>query len=366
MEYGVLKLANALDRSRVATMICSTTPASELKQELDPAVPLFECRRREGNDPSLVWQLYRRLRRERPDVLHTHAWGTLCEGLIAGRLAGVPVIIHGEHGTLRTGAMQARVQRWAWNRVDHVVSVSSRLAERMAGQIGFPLERIQTIRNGVDLSRFGAGREVCRAALGFGTDDFVIGTAGRLVEVKDQRSFVASASRLRLEGLRFVALIAGEGPLRPALERQIRESGLDGHVRLLGHRPDIQNVLAALDVFVLSSTSEGLSNTILEAMAAGVPVVSTRVGGADELVDEPRTGILVPPSDPAALARAVGSLAADPARRRSMGAAARQRALREFSLERMLADYERLYVGCLARSEAGKRSPAGIDAVGEP
>jgi sugar transferase (PEP-CTERM/EpsH1 system associated) len=356
MEYGVVKLANALDRGRVETTICSTVPATELKAHLDPAIPVFELHRRAGNDPAVVWHLYRLLRRERPDILHTHAWGTLCEGLVAGRLAGVPVIVHGEHGTLQTGPWQVRAQRWAWAQVDQVLSVSSRLAQRMSERIGFPADRIRTIRNGVDLSRFlAADRQRSRAQLGIGAGELVIGTAGRLVDVKDQRTFVSAVAMLRARGVECSAVIAGEGPLRAALERQIRHSGLEAHVRLLGHRSDLPAVLAALDVFVLSSLSEGLSNTILEAMAAGLPVVSTRVGGADELVDEGRTGLLVPAEDPAALTDAIAGLCTDDTRRARMGRAARERAQHTFSLARMVADYEDLYVRYAGDSRVVRR-----------
>src|SRR5690606_38208675 len=120
-----------------------------------PDVPVFELQRRPGNDLRFVRDLYRLFRRERPHVVHTHAWGTLLEGLVAARLARVPFIVHGEHGTLQLRGYQRRLQRAAWSRVDRVLSVSSRLAERMAAETGFPADRIMTLRNGVDLSRFG-------------------------------------------------------------------------------------------------------------------------------------------------------------------------------------------------------------------
>ena len=167
MEVGITKVVNSLDPSRVSSSICSCCPGDSLKQRLRPDIPLFEFNRRPGNDPVLVGRLYRLLRRERPHVLHTHRWATLCEGLIAARLAGIPLIVHGEHGTLETRAHNVKVQRWVWGRVDQVLSVSSRLAERMARDVGFPLERITVIRNGVDLDRFKPGdRLAARAALG--------------------------------------------------------------------------------------------------------------------------------------------------------------------------------------------------------
>jgi sugar transferase (PEP-CTERM/EpsH1 system associated) len=344
MEYGVIKLVNGLDRARIANSICSTTPADDVKRLLRRDVKLFECRRRPGNDPSLVLQLYRVFRRERPDIVHTHAWGTLCEGLLAARLARIPVVVHGEHGTLQLKPYQARVQKLMWRRADRVLSVSSRLAERMAESTGFPLDRIAVIRNGVDLSRFqSCDRADARRALGLPEHGTIIGTAARLVPVKDHANLLNAFKRLAEDGIEFTGVIAGDGPLRADLEAQAAALGIQSRVRFLGHIAAIERVYASLDVFVLCSRSEGLSNTILEAMAARVAVVATRVGGADELVEDGATGVLVPPRDPAALADAIGWLCRDAELRDQMAAAGRRRALTRFTLERMLREYRDMY-----------------------
>jgi glycosyltransferase involved in cell wall biosynthesis len=138
-------------------------------------------------------------------------------------------------------------------------------------------------------------------------------------------------------------LVVGDGPLRAPLESHAARLGIAAQVRFLGHRPDVEQILGAADVFVLSSASEGMSNTILEAMACGLPVVATRVGGADEMVVDGETGRLVPPAGPRELAGAVTALMADPLAARAMGAAGRRRAEQEFSLSGMLRRYESLY-----------------------
>lgn len=345
-EYGVIKLVNGLDRSLVTSSICSSTPATEVKGLLRPDVVLHECSRRDGNDPKFVWDLVRLFRRERPDIVHTHAWGTLCEGLLAARLAGVPQVVHGEHGTLQLKTYQARVQRFAWGRVDRLLSVSSRLAEAMSKATGYPLDRIEVIRNGVDLSRFTAvDRAEARRRLNLASDRIAIGTAGRLVPVKDQALLLEALGQLAGRGLKFVAVIAGDGPLRSSLEARATALRIHDRVRFLGHRPDVERVYAALDLFVLSSVSEGLSNTILEAMASGLPVVATRVGGADELIDEGTTGFAVPASNAAALGDAIERVARDPELLTRMGRAGRDRALRHFGLDRMLSNYTNVYCG---------------------
>jgi sugar transferase (PEP-CTERM/EpsH1 system associated) len=344
MEVGVVKLVNHMDRRRIRSSICSFNPADALKHSLAPDVALHEFRRRKGNDPRLVWQLYRRFVADRPHIVHTHRWGTLLEGLVAARMAGVPIVVHGEHGTMELRAHNRLVQRCVWGRVDRVLSVSSMLAERMSREVGFPLDRITTIRNGVDLARFSGGsREIGRRTLGLDSEDLVIGTVGRLVAVKNQAMLLEALALVRAQGVRFKAVLAGEGPLLDDLQAQAARLGLSDRVLLAGNRRDVPDMLAAYDVFVLSSLSEGLSNVILEAMAAGLPVVATDVGGAGELVQPDRTGILVSSNDAEAMAAALLKLVRSPETRLAMGGAARASA-EHFSLDAMIRQYERVYL----------------------
>jgi sugar transferase (PEP-CTERM/EpsH1 system associated) len=345
MELGVIKLVNGLDRTRVRSAICSTRPAGSIKTLVAVDTPVYELRRRNGNDPALVWRLYNLFRRVQPHVVHTHGWGTLVEGIVAARLARVPAIVHGEHGTLQLRTYQRWIQRHGWAKADRVLSVSSRLAERMSAETGFPLSRIETIRNGVEMARFGRiTRAEARMSLGLPSDVLVIGTAGRLVPVKDHASLLNAVHRLQQWGLRPTLLVAGDGPLRGSLAEQAAALGIAQQVNLLGHRSDIETILAALDLFVLSSTSEGLPNTVLEAMATGVPVVATRVGGVDELVEDGSTGLLVKSGDSDALAHALADLLRAPARRAEMAASARRRMETEFDIREMIRKYEALYL----------------------
>jgi len=344
LELGILKIVNGLDDSRVVSSVCSFRPGDPLA--LRPGVKLFKLNGRKGNDPSLVVDLCRLLRRERPHVVHTHQWGTLLEGAVAARLAGVPRLVHGEHGTLDVRRRNVWAQRVLWRRVDRMLSVSSRLAERMARDIGFPLSRITVIRNGLDLDRFQPREDKAAAklALGIEPNTLLIGTVGRTVPVKDHATFLRAVGLLQSTGTRCSVVIAGTGPLLEET-RQLARS-LDLHdVRMLGTRDDVDAVLSAFDIFVLSSLSEGLSNTIQEAMASGLPVVATQVGGADELVVDGQTGILVPPADPGALADALVTLVRDVERRNLFGRAGHARAKSNFGLRRMLHEYEDMYLG---------------------
>jgi sugar transferase (PEP-CTERM/EpsH1 system associated) len=362
-ELGVVRLSNGLPSTAVTTSICSSWPADDLKHALAPGVRLFEFDRRHGQDPVFVLRLAALMRRQRPDIVHTHSWGTLLEGVVAARLAGVRTVVHGEHGTMETRPLNLMLQRRVWQRVTRVLSVSSRLAATMAERVGYPLERILVIRNGIDTERFHPSlRQAARGRLGLSDADIVISTAGRLVPVKDQATLLRALALVRDRGADVRALIAGDGPLREELTALCSQLGLDERVRFLGARKDVEHVFAASDVFVLSSTSEGLSNTILEAMASGAAVVATRVGGADELVEQDVTGLLVPASAPEAMADALVKLIRDSRTRSAMGAAGRHRASEQFSLARMVAAYESLYRE-LAGSRPGKRRGMPVEGV---
>ena len=256
----------------------------------------------------------------------------------------MPAIVHGEHGTIHASSRQRFIQRHLWPRLDAIASVSSRLTERLAATIGFPQERIVTIRNGVDVIRFSPDRrEAARRLFAYDPDTIVVGAVGRLNPVKDHQSFLQAVLACRRQGLMFKTVLAGDGPLREQLEGFLRDHRLGDHVTLLGNRSDVENVLASLDLFVQSSVSEGLSNTVLEAMASGVPVIATNVGGTDELVSNGETGLLVPASDAGSLSAAICSLALDAARRKAMAQASRLRAVEQFSIAQMIKGYEDLY-----------------------
>jgi sugar transferase (PEP-CTERM/EpsH1 system associated) len=343
---GVLKLVNGFDRARVQPSICTGLPPDSIVDLITDDVPLHHVPRRpSGNDPRWVLALVRLLRRERPDILHTHSWATLCEGALAGRLAGVPLIVHGELGTIETRTRNLRLQKFVWDRVDGVLSVSSRLSHTLAQVVGVPESRITTIRNGVDTDRFRPTDKVAaRQDLGLPQDAFVVGTVGRLHPVKDHRSLISAVAHVKRAGIRAHGLIVGDGGLLQELREHAVREGLADEIHFLGARADVETILASLDVFALSSVSEGLSNVILEAMAAGRPVVATDVGGTDELVIDGVTGLLVPASNVERLGRALLDVATDADKGARFGREGRLRAEREFSMATMIRRYEDYYV----------------------
>jgi sugar transferase (PEP-CTERM/EpsH1 system associated) len=244
-----------------------------------------------------------------------------------------------------------RLRRLLHPCVDRFVAVSEDLGRWVVGTVGVPPRKVQVIANGVDTERFRDDRRIdARRALGLDDREFVVGSVGRLDPVKDYPTLLEAFAALGGRDPSPLLFLVGDGPQRSALEAQVVNSGLTGRVQLLGERDDVSTVLAALDVFVLPSIAEGMSNVILEAMSSGLPVVATAVGGNPELVLDGSTGRLVPPRSPGLLAAALGSYLAEPSLLRLHGKAGRERVLAHFSLDRMVSAYRDLYRGLLPGS----------------
>jgi sugar transferase (PEP-CTERM/EpsH1 system associated) len=270
-----------------------------------------------GNDWRVPLRLTRVCRRVAPDIVHTRNWGSI-DGIVAARLARVPVIIHGEHGREAADPEGAnrrrnRVRRLLAPLVDRVVTVSDQLRHWLIAQVGIPARKIAVLHNGVDVERFRPrpDRERLRATHGYSATDVVVGTVGRLDRVKDQGALLDALALLSREHPNLRMLIVGDGPEYPALQRRVTTDGFGGRARLLGYREDVPEMLSLMDVFVLPSVGEGMCNTILEAMAVGLPVIASAVGGNPELVKDGETGILVPACNRRAFAEAIARYATD-------------------------------------------------------
>ena len=351
-ENGVVNIVNRMDSERFIPMIVTFVPGGKLRERVDESrVKVIEyLNKRLGNDWRLPVQLAKIFRKERPHIVHTHAWGTLCEGWIAVKLARVPVWIHGEHGTMEEKPFNRRIQRYLWRRADQVLAVSGVLANRLATTMHFPRKHIRAIVNGVNLSQFqpGLAVESLRASLKLSRDTRIVGIVGRLEPVKDHATFLQAMAYVVARYSNVCALIIGDGSLNLSLQQQVEKLKLTQHVRFLGRRDDIPQLLNLMDVFVLSSRSEGMSNTILEAMATGLPVVATHVGGNPEIVQDGETGMLVESDNSRELADSIIFLLKNSERRGQMGLAARKRVEETFSLQKMVSKYEELYFSLLS------------------
>ncbi len=366
LENGVVNLINRLPADRFRHAVIALTEVTDFRRRIVRGdVEYLALRKPPGHG---LWQLprWRQVFRQlRPAIVHTRNIGTI-EASLAARLAGVPVRIHGEHGWDSAdpdGSNPAHrvTRRLCRIAVDHWIALSSHIERYLRQRVGVPPARLTRICNGVDTQRFaprGAGGR--RSIPGSPFQDprlFVVGTVGRLQAIKDQPNLVralAHAVAVSPEAERRMRLvIVGDGPDRAAVEWEVIRAGLDRHVWLAGAREDVSAVMACLDVFALPSRAEGISNTILEAMACGLPVVATRVGGTPDLIAEGETGRLVPASDPVALGDALVELMRDPLVAERLGSRARLECERRFSLERMVADYEALYERLLKAGRYG-------------
>jgi sugar transferase (PEP-CTERM/EpsH1 system associated) len=347
LENGVINLANNTSARLRHVIVCLTEEGS-MRSRLAPGIEVFALGKRPGQDLRAILRLVRLLRRLRPAIVHCRNWAAF-DAVPAARLAGVRRVVHGEHGRDITDPEGRNAKRnWVRRRfapmVSHFVAVSRDLDRWLREDVRVPRAKVSTIPNGVDLSRFAqVGRPEAREAMGLASEAPVICTVGRLDPVKDQAGLIRAFAGLLPAHPEAVLLIAGDGPCREDLTRVIAELGVADRVRLLGECRNVPEVLAAADVFVLPSIAEGMSNTLLEAMAAGLPVVATRVGGNPEMVEDGVTGRLVPIRDPGTLREALTAYVDDPHLRAVHGKASRQRAVECFSLERMCRDYVDLY-----------------------
>lgn len=367
LENGLVNLINLTPPDRFRHAVVCLTGYSDFADRIRvPDVPVIALEKSGGWDPGVFLRLRDVLRRLQPAIVHSRNLGVL-EGQIVSALAGVPVRIHGEHGRdtydLHGVSRKYNLFRKAVRPlIHHYTSVNRDLAEWLVRTIGIPEARVTVIPNGVDTGRFRpAGIErPCIGPPGFAPPgSFVCGTVGRMQTVKDQatlvRAFIDLVRRRPDISKRLRLVLIGDGPLREGCLALLQEAGCAEHAWLPGERTDVSDLLRGLDLFVLPSIGEGMSNTILEAMATGLPVVATKVGGNEEVVEEGRTGFLVPPSDPAALAAAIERYVDGADLAPAQGAAARGRVEREFSLDRMVEGYARTYEAVLMRRRAGGR-----------
>jgi glycosyltransferase involved in cell wall biosynthesis len=294
-----------------------------------------------GLDGSLVPRLVRALRQHRADVVHTHNPLPLIYGALAARLAGAAAI-HTKHG-VNPGSRGHRLLRRAAAQLTHAfVAVSDTTEAQAREQRDAPAQRIHMIANGIRLERYHPdpeARAATRLELGL-ADACVVGTVGRLDDFKNQSLLVRAMAPLLSEHVRLV--IVGDGPSRAAVEAEVAKLPNPNWVVLTGRRMDVPRLVPAFDVFALSSKSEGLPLVVPEAMAAGLPIVATAVGGLPSVVEENETGMLVPVEE-GALRSALKRLIEDRALAKRLGANARTAALTRYSSDRMVDAYLELY-----------------------
>jgi glycosyltransferase involved in cell wall biosynthesis len=291
------------------------------------------------------------LRQFRPAILQTFLFHANLAGRIAGRLAGIKTIVSGIRVAERRSRIRLWVDRGTNGMVRTNVCVSQAVADFSTSQGRLLPKKIVVIRNGVDVARFAEAVPADVTTLGIPRGSQVLLTIGRLDRQKGLATLIDAATIVAPRFPQAHFLLVGDGPQRTDLDHLIREKGLAGRIHLAGWRPDVPELLAAGTALILPSLWEGLPNVVLEAMAAGLPVVATRVEGTSELVIDGRTGLLVPAQAPQDLAFAIEQILSDPAHARTMGQSARERATAEFSWDKMVDQYCELY-GSLLKNQS--------------
>jgi glycosyltransferase involved in cell wall biosynthesis len=345
-ERLVVELATRL-RERMAMAVCCLDAPGAWAAQLESAgVPVVALHREPGFRPTLAFKLARLARRLDIDVLHCHHYSPFVYGRLAACLRPACRVIYTEHGRL-SDAPPSRKRRVVSPLlaagVDQLVSVSHDLRSHLLRE-GMP-SRMRVVWNGIDP---GEGpslprRQAARAALGVDATAFVVASVARLDAVKDLTTLIRAVAEARQSAPALRLILIGDGAERPQLDEVVRRERVSDNVRFMGHRDDSRALLAGADLYANSSTSEGISLTILEAMAAGLPVVATRVGGTPEVVLDGQTGRLVDARDPSAMAAALVEFSLRRAAASAMGAAGRHRVCQHFTIDRMVEQYAAMY-----------------------
>lgn len=362
LENGLVNLINRIPAERFRHVIICLADYSAFRERIQRSdVPVFSLNKPPGNSPVLHLRLWWLLMQLHPDIVHTRNFGTL-EVMLPAALAGVPVRIHGEHGH-DIGDLDGSNRRYRWVRrvlrpfVHQYIALSKELERYLHEKIRVPAARVAQLYNGVNTELFHpalGGREPLPCAGFAGPGHFVIGTVGRMQAVKDPvtlaRAFVRLLRMVPDGEHRLRLVMVGDGPLKAQVLTLIEEAGAARLAWIPGERDDVPRIMRGLDLFVLPSISEGISNTVLEAMASGLPVVATQVGGNPELVEAGVTGTLVPRGDAESMAHAMHVYADNPELCSRHGSEGRRRVEHRFSMETMVNAYTAVYDNMLASS----------------
>ncbi|MCL5960304.1 MAG: glycosyltransferase family 4 protein [Chloroflexi bacterium] len=348
----VLALANGLDKTRFRVAVAYPqhhTSTGKALKDVDVTAMALPVRRL--NNALAGIKLLRLLRKDPVDILHVHGHEAGIWGRVVGRLAGVRANIYTPH-TLHSGVLgertYLRMEGAMARSTDFWVSVNNSDCATLTN-CGIPAAKISVVPNGIDAGAVAnRARGASRDALGIREDEPLVVQVGRISTQKGPGYFMRAAAKAleRNQSIRF--LLVGDGPLRAEMELLAKSLGVARNVLFLGWRDDVVQVMSCADVVALSSLWEGLPYVLLEAMALGKPVVATDVGGNPEIVENERTGFIVPPRDEMSLAQGVLRLTEDPTAARRMGEAGRQRASEHFSLSKMMKLTEEVYSKALA------------------
>jgi glycosyltransferase involved in cell wall biosynthesis len=326
-EDHLLSLARNLDKARFLPVVCCIGRKGPIGAEIEATgvrVEELGKLRKGGFDREIVPLLRALIRRERIDLVHAHMYHANLYGRLAAFREGVPAVISVHNTYVRPKIHRRVVNKWLARRTPFILAGSEAIRDDIVKYDGVPPGKIHVIPYGVDAEKFhcALSREEAREKLGLPGDRFLVGTVGRLEEQKGQKYLIDAAGRLRREGREATLLIVGDGREGDRLRERARREGVGDAVLFLGTRRDLPELFRAMDVFAFPSLWEGFPIALLSAMAAGLPVIVTPVGGVPEVVKDGINGLIVPAGDPVALAAAIWRVHEDPVGASVLGGAA--------------------------------------------
>ena len=358
LENGLVNLVQQMDPSLFEHVVCSLRVLGPNAERMSGAARVF-CLNKNPSSRTQLPALVRAIRSVSPDVVHSRNWAS-CEAILAGKWSRTSALVHSEHGFEMASAGKDLWRRRAFRRIvyelaDKVLAVSHQLKQVHAARTGFPARRISVIHNGVDDQRFSPRpgvRAAARQELGISKNEFCIGCVGSLYPVKDHMTLLRAVDAASGRGKQWRVVLIGEGPERANLEVFLAGRPWKDQVTFAGLSNQVPNLLNALDLYVLPSVFEGISNSLLEAMATGLPVIASDVGGNPEVVHNGESGLLFPVGDDRALTQALELLFGDAGLRFRLAAEGRARVQQHFSLKSMVREYEQMYCEMAGRSAA--------------
>jgi len=358
IENGIVNIINGLDWNNYFHLICCLTKSGDFEQRIKSSnITIIELNRRLGNDLRIPLKLAKKFKKYNVDIVHLRGWGTLIEGIMGAKLACIKKIIYGFHGRTFEGIKNEKKRRnyaekFALNFVDKILTLSSNMKTDFCHRLNIPNKKIDIIHNGVDVAKFRPGIDISNLKKEFHIEkhDFIIGSVGRLDAVKDCDTLIQGFHLFNQRNENSKLIIVGDGPELSILKEIVSRTNLLHKVVFTGYRTNIPQMLNLMDIYVQTSLYEGFSNTILEAMAVGLPVITTDVGGNSFIVFDGINGYLIDPQNPSLLHEKLMYLSENRSIMQKMGVENRKTIVENFSVQKMIKKYHALYSNLYSHS----------------
>ena len=346
LENGVVNIINGLDETRYKSILCCIKHGGDLVERINKDIKIIELNHYSGMQYSIVRRLKKIIIDEGVDVIHTRNYKPYMFGFVAGKILGSVALIHSEHGKdYPFRKIKMFIQRVFSYYTDGIIALSSDIKSNMVNHIGIESSKIKVVINGVDTNKFSPTERSSELIREFNIEegDLVIGAVGRLVSVKNYPEMLLAVKNLKATSANVKLIIVGDGPELESLQNLVHQYELSKEVCFTGSRSDISEILRLFDIYVLTSTNEGLSNTLLEAMSSSIPVIVSRVGGNTEIVSSDSVGLTYSSGDYDELTGKLRALSQDFGVRRQIAKNAREHIIKNYSLDAMIRNYADMY-----------------------